>query len=242
MSKSPGVHFPASRSAGRSQRLFLLEARERNRRIQPGFPVTEPFHTPEDALAYLDNAKLTCLLCGRELVMLAKHLLDIHAITAEEYKQRYHLPLTRGLVGNATRKVMSQRMRERVESGEVAQDMNALQKLAARAPRKQSAYKGKVDEDKSEAFHAYNDLIRKQPTACKRCGEDIPSNHVVYCSWDCRYHPDQQKTDDHEGGGGWGVVEHECKTCRRAFIAEKSLRRRFCSRQCAGKARRMALR
>lgn len=70
------------------------------------FPVDHPFTSRESALAYLDSELLTCLICGKAMAVLGKHISVMHQVSVPEYQVRYGLPLSRGLTGTRARKAM----------------------------------------------------------------------------------------------------------------------------------------
>ena len=79
---------------------MLRGVRER-RYAKLGFPRPIPLQTREEIEEYFtcDPSSITCLECGRELRWIGhKHLGFIHGMTVNEYKLKYGLPLTAGLV------------------------------------------------------------------------------------------------------------------------------------------------
>ena len=79
------------------------QAKRRARRItRPGFPKTEPFRTNAEIDHYFSGEVIECLLCGRLLKRLARHLPRIHGIGEDAYRKRFGLPWRRGLTGSLT--------------------------------------------------------------------------------------------------------------------------------------------
>ncbi len=145
------VHFGNLRAS--SQRLFNHAKRERalakRRQIAGGFPVTQPFHTTANALAYLAEPLITCLLCGREMSTLARHLRALHALSAREYKARYNLPLSRGLCVREISSRLSEsakRIRKRYPV-----DMNQMQSLRLQTSTTVSEYMRIIASEKPKA-------------------------------------------------------------------------------------------
>jgi predicted transcriptional regulator len=64
----------------------------------PGYPVKKIFQTVEELDAYFDQDCLPCLLCGRSYRTLHTHLLKTHHMAADDYRARYGIPWTRGLL------------------------------------------------------------------------------------------------------------------------------------------------
>ncbi|OJW82873.1 MAG: hypothetical protein BGO66_03030 [Alicycliphilus sp. 69-12] len=50
-----------------------------------------------DVRAYLSGDRIACLICGQQVRGVGGHVRMVHGITAREYKQRFGLPVTRGL-------------------------------------------------------------------------------------------------------------------------------------------------
>jgi len=57
--------------------------------------------------AYLDNENLECLICGLSYKSLHRHVYRTHNLRADEYKEKFGIPYTKGLVGTVTRKKLS---------------------------------------------------------------------------------------------------------------------------------------
>jgi predicted transcriptional regulator len=45
-----------------------------------------------------DNEKVKCLICGRYYVQVGSHIVQIHKITAREYREQFKLEVKRGIV------------------------------------------------------------------------------------------------------------------------------------------------
>ena len=96
-----------------------LENRERKRRkTLPGFPWTGKFQTIQKIEAYFSGDKIQCLLCGKWYRQInGTHLAHIHNTTADEYRERYGLPWSRGLTSNAVHDSNRQRTKQRMKEG-----------------------------------------------------------------------------------------------------------------------------
>jgi hypothetical protein len=62
-----------------------------------GYPWDGRFKTKEEVVDYFAGDKIICLLCGRELRCLGRHLRARHGVVVEDYCVRFGLPLERGL-------------------------------------------------------------------------------------------------------------------------------------------------
>lgn len=86
------------------------------RRVLPGYPIDRPFETKEEVVAYLSHQRVTCLLCGKKFKGMSQHLVIIHEMDPDTYRERYHIPWTYSLScedtiqarGDATRVHMDQ--------------------------------------------------------------------------------------------------------------------------------------
>jgi transposase-like protein len=69
------------------------------RYVKEGYPIEKSFNSIDQIKEYLSKPKLTCLLCGNEFKWLSgTHFKKIHNITEREYKDRYNLPYSIGLI------------------------------------------------------------------------------------------------------------------------------------------------
>ncbi len=90
-------------------------AATRRRKIMSGFPQETPFNTVEEARAYLDEPRITCLRCGKTYKGLVTHLKLIHDWTLDQYREFYHLPYRKGLICPSTAARFSQHHKNKVE-------------------------------------------------------------------------------------------------------------------------------
>lgn len=78
-----------------------------------GYPMIPRPFTYDEINEYLSTEKIVCLRCGNEYGLLAKHLVYVHDITVEAYKELYGLPSSRGLASPSTRKLLADGCEER---------------------------------------------------------------------------------------------------------------------------------
>jgi hypothetical protein len=99
-------------------RLSSLEKRYRRRRkVLKGFPWEGKFQTKEEVYKYFSGDRIQCLLCGKWFGRLPTHLLAIHSMTSDEYKELYGLPWKRGLCGRENSMKLSKNLKERYANG-----------------------------------------------------------------------------------------------------------------------------
>jgi hypothetical protein len=81
----------------------LLRMTKKVPRPLPGYPWEGKFQTKDEVRAYLDETKVTCLLCGRKYILLANHIAHGHDVCRDDYKKRYGIPWSYGLAGKEYR-------------------------------------------------------------------------------------------------------------------------------------------
>lgn len=74
------------------------------------FPVRRALRTPEEVRAYFTGDEIVCLICGRRMSRLSRHLRSAHKIGPEEYRHRYGLPWGRGLVSEGHRRRLAEKL------------------------------------------------------------------------------------------------------------------------------------
>jgi len=79
------------------------------------------FKTKEEIDEYLSHEKITCLECGKEFFQLGNHLIQTHFMSVDEYRDKYGLPYSRGLVGTITRGRISNGAVDRIKDGRGSQ-------------------------------------------------------------------------------------------------------------------------
>jgi hypothetical protein len=62
-----------------------------------------PFQTMDEVNDYLSGDTITCLLCGRRLQRLHKHLYGIHDLSPDEYRTQFGIPYRRSLTSAPSR-------------------------------------------------------------------------------------------------------------------------------------------
>ena len=102
--QGPVLITPATSNRRRGKfRIINERISARRRQILPGFPKEFRFDSTNEVRAYLAGDRIQCLLCGRSLKSMSKHL-TIHGISPRDYKLRFGIPLTYGLTSEESRK------------------------------------------------------------------------------------------------------------------------------------------
>lgn len=86
------------------------------RKILVGYPILTPFKNKEELDKYFESDKITCLLCGKAYKALPSHL-AVHEYTEREYKKKYKIPTSYGLIGSETRQKYIETAKKRLEQG-----------------------------------------------------------------------------------------------------------------------------
>jgi hypothetical protein len=101
---------------GRIYTKFLSSRKKKS----SAHPWQGKFTSLEEIRAYLDNEKLTCLICGKEYSMLTSHLKRGHQIHPDEYKERYGITYTSRLAGTAFKAIARKLFLQKVRQGKLS--------------------------------------------------------------------------------------------------------------------------
>lgn len=99
-------------SVSRAQRRFLAR-----RKVLPGFPKNDPFESIGEVREYFSGDKVVCLLCGKEYKRIGFHVEKIHSLTMNDYKQKYKIPWTYGLICDESSERYRDSMKRRISEG-----------------------------------------------------------------------------------------------------------------------------
>lgn len=91
--------------------------KEQRRKVLPGYPVEEPFKSIDEVRAYMEGDSIICLLCGKSYRKLGTHLATIHDMTVDDYKEKYKIPWTYGLICSESSERYSVAVVKRMEEG-----------------------------------------------------------------------------------------------------------------------------
>ena len=86
----------------------------RRRLTKSGYPIDPRPFTYDEIKAYQSTERIICLRCGHGFASLAKHLVYVHNVSVEEYKEMYGLPNKRGLGSPTARKNYGRAIGERM--------------------------------------------------------------------------------------------------------------------------------
>ena len=82
---------------------------------QKQFPWPGRFETKAEIDEYFSGDKVQCLLCSEWYKTLHTHLVRIHEIAVDDYRERYGLPWKRGLCVASTSEKLSKKMARKKE-------------------------------------------------------------------------------------------------------------------------------
>jgi len=91
------------------------QRRQKRREVLPGYPVERKFESLKEVKQYLEGDKIACLLCGRLFANLGCHVVKMHDMSCDEYRELYGIPYTFGLVSSDTAERYGVRAKERAE-------------------------------------------------------------------------------------------------------------------------------
>lgn len=178
--------------------------------VRDGFPVLKAFDDLDAVREYLSGETVTCLLCGRELKRLGRHLQPIHGISEDEYRKRYGIPYTYGLTSSASKSAYSNAVKARLHAKpenlvrllDSAAAGRAAQAVKSSKPRENvqtvkdqrcERVNGKRIRDAWSRDHAYEMLNRIKSG---RTPKDVSSDHdMPKITWWCEYRRKDKKYD-----------------------------------------------
>jgi hypothetical protein len=96
------------------------------------------FLTMEEIKEYYSGDKIQCLICDKWYKELGWHLRAKHTMSCDEYKSKFGLPWSRGLVSEELHIRKSEKAKELVANGKIAQHFNQSEfnELRKRGKRK----------------------------------------------------------------------------------------------------------
>jgi len=152
------------------------------------------FKSRKEIDEYFEGNKIKCLICGKYLKSLAKHLVYKHQITADEYKKKFGLPWGRGLTADDTKKKNSLIMIERNKKDpRLKMSLETMEKAQQSPKRPIMEYRTRelsqkalemTEEAKQKSIIGANKIIDMMETemfpACYTClFDDLPDLYVL---------------------------------------------------------------
>lgn len=108
------------------------QTKEERRNMLDGYPKTYLFDTPESLVVYFSGERIICLRCGKAYKTLGVHLLRIHDMTPDEYRDIYGIPWSYGLSSLPTHEMHSEDAKQKHITGEwtASSDQAKMARLA----------------------------------------------------------------------------------------------------------------
>ena len=177
-----------------------LQGRMARRKVIAGFPARFKFNTVQEARDYLSGSEIQCLLCGRSLKTLAKHLQSIHGISAEKYREMYGIPRTFGLSCEDARENYARASLKRIAQGNLnMHELSSLRKTFKQSQRPLVPCVARKHGDRGrKSIRAYNFIRRVLNMQCPKCHKEVD------------YEAFEITTDESEG-----CVSFSCPHCVR---------------------------
>ncbi len=105
---------------------------EARRRPLAGFPVNVPFNSIVAVREYMNEPEILCLLCGRKFKKLGGHITRVHEISVDDYREKYNIPWTYGLLTKDSKTCYAGAMNARREKGFRPPDCHQVEMIAAK--------------------------------------------------------------------------------------------------------------
>jgi hypothetical protein len=112
------------------------------------------FQTLEQVKQYFAGETIECLLCGKQYKSLATHIQRIHNVSVDDYKIKYGLPFSIGLVAEETRKKYSNAMLLRIEAGD--KTLMPISKVAHKGQQSKNRFQPFAKHELSERLKQIN--------------------------------------------------------------------------------------
>lgn len=92
------------------------------------------FTTMAEVESYLSGDRVVCLECGKSYEALPRHLACVHLMTTDDYKTKYGIPYSRGLIGAALHEIKAEFARQLVSEGKIGPSFRPATSNAAGKP------------------------------------------------------------------------------------------------------------
>lgn len=133
------------------------------RKVLDGFPITRPFKSIDEVKEYLSGGKIVCLLCGKEYKVLGVHLLKIHDMTVDAYRERYKIPWTYGVLSKKSHDIRSEIMAKRIAEGFNPGNHDDLVSMMKAAPIRECPWKAEVDNQNLSEYNKSRPKPKPRP-------------------------------------------------------------------------------
>lgn len=121
-----------------------------------------------EVLEHLSGDRIKCLICGKHFKAVCHHARITHGISAREYKERFGLPVTRGVTGETSRGAWSASMHRTHAAGKL--HPTAPEPPTARVQPRYTADMHAVDP--AEMVTRVSKALKAGATLTKACQQD----------------------------------------------------------------------
>lgn len=135
------------------------------------------FETLDEVREYLSAPRIVCLECGKRFGKLHLHLLKKHNVSCDDYREKYGIPYSFGLVGISTLEKLQSNFAKTIESGaiNIAETREKAWKSKKRPQRQAASTKGTASKNLKSMrnqIHAATNGQRGK-LSCQYCGEEV---------------------------------------------------------------------
>lgn len=173
--------------------------------------VRKPLTTKAEVERYFSGEKIECLICGKLFMALATHLIRVHSMDVDEYKEMFNLPWGHGLVCSATKRKQANALKKRIDNGE--KSLQKTKKMHNDIVKKACAVKkrpfrnyqidrliddgnkiraAQKEKTKKLAIRIIEEMERKKLPLCHVCCQPGQAGMSVLYSA-CKYYPKVKK-------------------------------------------------
>jgi hypothetical protein len=222
-----------------------------------GYPKPDQFQEESEIHEYFGHHKLTCLECGHAFRGLQQHINHMHIMSADDYKVKFGIPLSHGLVGVETKEKLKAFMTEsnaKLTSEEMAervQKMHDANPYAGGVASTQPVIKKKRHTQAKKLIESENHICRTVNgttlAPCSACGDMFEVSAWSAVTKACQIKCKKCKTKIHyEYSSDWvkrnpDLVKKYQKNYRERLKAKGILQERDKKKREAKKQKKLAL-
>ncbi len=173
---------------------FMNREKDEKQKILRVFPREGRFKTMAELDAYFSGEKIQCLLCGKWFNALGPgHLPKIHGVAADEYKERFGIPLGRGLIGAKHREksvIHGKKMFADGKLNPLVKGEGLPRKRKREKTRRPASFRGGRPVWRREEYEAIPERIRSRHRVLRDvCGDPDLPNYDSFVTF-ARKHPE----------------------------------------------------
>ena len=136
-----------------------------------------PFQTMDEVNEYLSGNTIECLICGKRLQRLHKHLYSMHNMGPDDYRRQFGIPFRRSLASEPSR------ARSRAANTPERIELFLIHGEASRRRKRTGSTKGRVpaiaNQWKKNAELGRYFARTQVTTSCAKCGVEVITTALV---------------------------------------------------------------